>query len=247
MAGSKQYLYRKTQSKRRSNTSWIRVFILMCLSTEYSVASICQTIDGTIFPANTLTKTKFSLSLKNCNTTEISKQDPVLFEAGQLSLYEQRPRQLIETTTIAIAEKNTQNNQPAKPFFYNIQMVAEKYDIDPLLLHAIAHVESRHNPKAVSHAGALGLMQVMPATARRFGVMDPELELHDPLTNLKVSSAYLKTLQSIFGNNLHLVLAAYNAGEGAVIKYGRNIPPYQETQNYVRKVIDHYLKLKQHN
>lgn len=123
-------------------------------------------------------------------------------------------------------------------------MVAENYNIDPLLLHAIAHVESRHDPQAVSPAGALGLMQVMPTTARRFGVNDPERELHDPRVNLEVSSIYLKKLQGLFGNDLRLILAAYNAGENAVIKYGRQIPPYRETQAYVRDVMGHYMKLK---
>jgi soluble lytic murein transglycosylase-like protein len=121
---------------------------------------------------------------------------------------------------------------------------ARDYGIDPLLLHAVAHIESRHNPQAMSHAGARGLMQVMPATARRFGVQQPHHELLDPETNVRVSAEYLKTLQARFGNNLPLVLAAYNAGEGAVEKYGRKVPPYRETQAYVRMVIDTYLQLR---
>ncbi|ATU68250.1 hypothetical protein CPZ87_28765 [Piscinibacter gummiphilus] len=124
-----------------------------------------------------------------------------------------------------------------------ISDVAARFRIDPLLLHAIAHVESRHNPDAVSHAGALGLMQVMPATARRFGVTSPKAQLHDPKISLEVSSAYLKTLQRRFDNNLTLVIAAYNAGEGAVEKYGRQVPPYKETQGYVRDVMAHYRAL----
>lgn len=124
-----------------------------------------------------------------------------------------------------------------------ISRVAEQYGIDPLLLHAIAHVESRHNPAAMSHAGAVGLMQVMPATARRFGVTSPHSELRDPRISLEVSSAYLKTLQRRFDNNLPLIIAAYNAGEGAVEKYGRRIPPYKETQGYVRDVLAHYRLL----
>lgn len=124
-----------------------------------------------------------------------------------------------------------------------ISDVAARFRIDPLLLHAIAHVESRHNPDAVSHAGARGLMQVMPATARRFGVTSPHAQLHDPKISLEVSSAYLKTLQQRFNNNLTLVIAAYNAGEGAVEKYGRQVPPYKETQGYVRDVMAHYRAL----
>lgn len=120
-----------------------------------------------------------------------------------------------------------------------IDAVARKHDIDPLLLHAIAHVESRHDPAARSHAGALGVMQVMPATARRFGVVEKQA-LHVPHTNLEVSAAYLKTLQKRFGLDLPLVLAAYNAGEGAVERHGRRIPPYAETRDYVQRVLQQY-------
>jgi len=85
-------------------------------------------------------------------------------------------------------------------------------------------------------------MQVMPATARRFGVGTAQ-SLQEPRTNLEVSASYLKTLQERFGNDLSLVLAAYNAGEGAVEKHGRRIPPYAETRSYVQQVLDHYRML----
>jgi soluble lytic murein transglycosylase-like protein len=124
----------------------------------------------------------------------------------------------------------------------DIDEVARRHDIDPLLLHAIAHVESRHNAAAHSHAGAQGVMQVMPSTAQRFGV-DGTRALYEPRTNLEVSAAYLKSLQERFGNDLTLVLAAYNAGEGAVEKHGRKVPPYAETRSYVRQVLDAYRTL----
>jgi lysozyme len=124
-----------------------------------------------------------------------------------------------------------------------VDHAAREHDIDPLLLHSIARVESRHQPDAVSHAGARGLMQVILPTARRFGVEGAD-QLHDPQTNLQVSARYLKTLQQRFGNDLELVLAAYNAGEGAVEKHGRRIPPYRETQEYVRKVLAEYALLR---
>lgn len=122
--------------------------------------------------------------------------------------------------------------------------VARAYDIDPLLLHAIAHVESRHDPHARSAAGALGLLQVMPATARRFGVEDGPGALYDPAVNLEVGAAYLKSLQARFGNDLELVLAAYNAGEGAVERHGRSVPPYAQTRAYVRQVLAEYGALR---
>jgi soluble lytic murein transglycosylase-like protein len=124
-----------------------------------------------------------------------------------------------------------------------VTAAAQAYGIDPLLLHAIAHVESRHRAGAVSPAGARGVMQVMPDTARRFGVGDPERTLFDPATNLRASAAYLRTLRERYGNDLRLVLAAYNAGEGAVQKHGNDVPPYPETQAYVRDVLAIYRRL----
>jgi len=120
---------------------------------------------------------------------------------------------------------------------------ARDNQIDPLLLHAIAHVESRHNPRAVSKAGARGVMQVMPATGKRFGVNNPEQGLFDASTNLRASAAYLHTLRMRYGDDLRLMLAAYNAGEGAVDKAGGTVPPYPETQAYVRDVLAVYRRL----
>lgn len=119
---------------------------------------------------------------------------------------------------------------------------AERNDIDPLLLHAVAWVESRHRPDAVSPAGARGLMQVMPRTGARFGVQS-ERHLHDPAFNAAAAAAYLKWLQGEFGNDLSLVLAAYNAGEGAVRRHGLRVPPYPETTAYVRDVLAVYREL----
>lgn len=122
--------------------------------------------------------------------------------------------------------------------------VAQRHDIDPLLLHAVAHIESRHQSQAISPAGARGLMQVMPATGRGLGVANAERELLTPEANLDASARYLKQLQTRFGNDLRLVLAAYNAGEGAVERHGRRVPPYAETQAYVRNVMAVYTELR---
>ena len=123
----------------------------------------------------------------------------------------------------------------------SITTAAQAYGIDPLLLHSIAYVESRHNASAVSPAGARGVMQVMPATGRRFGVAD-ENSLFDADANLRASASYLRTLRARYGDDLRLVLAAYNAGEGAVDK-NAGIPPYPETQAYVRDVLAIYRRL----
>lgn len=117
-----------------------------------------------------------------------------------------------------------------------IEQIAHSQSLRPELLHAVVRVESAYNPKAVSKKGAVGLMQLMPATARSYGVSNSR----DPKQNLSGGARYLRHLLGRFKNNLPLALAAYNAGETAVIKYGRRIPPYPETRNYVRKVLSFY-------
>lgn len=117
-----------------------------------------------------------------------------------------------------------------------IDEAASTYGIHPRLIHAVIHTESYYNPRIKSHAGAVGLMQLMPATAKRFGVSNRK----NPEQNINGGVKYLKVLMKLFDNDLNLVLAAYNAGEGAVKKYGNKIPPYPETQNYVKKVLKIY-------
>ena len=122
-----------------------------------------------------------------------------------------------------------------------IRREAARNGLDPLLLDAVIHVESGHNPRAVSPRGAVGLMQLMPATAIRYGVSDP-LQA-DP--NIRAGARYLRDLMVLFDNDARLALAAYNAGEGAVLRHNRQIPPYAETQRYVPKVLQHYAELQQ--
>ena len=113
-----------------------------------------------------------------------------------------------------------------------IRRMADEYDVDFALVKAIMHVESSFNPYARSDKGALGLMQVLPETAKRYGVHD----VYDPERNIEAGVRHLKFLREIFNNKNYLVIAAYNAGENAVKRH-RGIPPYQETQSYVRKVM----------
>ncbi|NIJ22183.1 soluble lytic murein transglycosylase-like protein [Sphingomonas naasensis] len=121
-----------------------------------------------------------------------------------------------------------------------ITSVAYRYRINPHLLASMVNAESAGRQRAVSNKGALGLMQVMPATARGLGVRDPRALLDDPVLAMHTGAKYLKQLQSQLGNDVTLVVAAYNAGPGAVIKSGRRVPRYRETQDYVRKVVGRY-------
>ncbi len=119
-----------------------------------------------------------------------------------------------------------------------VEEAAQKYDVSPALIDSVIQVESNYNPLAISPKGAEGLMQLMPATARRFGVQNT----FDPRDNIHGGVKYLKFLQETFKDD-RLAIAAYNAGEGAVSKYN-NVPPYPETQNYVEQVGKRYGKAK---
>lgn len=121
-----------------------------------------------------------------------------------------------------------------------VEHAARVHAIDPALLHAIIAVESDNSRIAVSPKGAIGLMQVLPNTGRRFGATD----LFDPTQNIEAGARYLRVLATIFNNDLALVLAAYNAGESAVARFGNRIPPYPETKHYVARVIERYRQLK---
>lgn len=121
-----------------------------------------------------------------------------------------------------------------------IQTAASKHRLDPNLIHAVIQAESAYNPTAVSKAGAVGLMQLMPKTAERLGVTNRL----DPSQNVLGGARYLRELLDMFKSNVRLAVAAYNAGENAVLKYGNKIPPYKETQTYVKRVMNVYGTLK---
>ena len=113
-----------------------------------------------------------------------------------------------------------------------------KYNVDPYLIFLVMEQESHFNTRAVSPKGARGLMQLMPGTGARFGVRRP----HDPAQNIAGGTRYLRELLDRFNNRVDLVLASYNAGEGAVLKFGHKVPPYAETRNYVKKISKRYKR-----
>lgn len=118
----------------------------------------------------------------------------------------------------------------------HIEAAARANNLEPALIRAVISAESGHNPLARSPAGAVGLMQLMPGTAQRYGVTNRL----DPAQSIQGGSRYLRDLMDLFGNDMQLALAAYNAGEEAVMRYGRRIPPFRETMNYVPRVLKFY-------
>lgn len=141
-------------------------------------------------------------------------------------------------TPVKKAKKASRRSLMAKKQKYHplITQTALKYHVDAKLLHAVIQTESAYNPNAVSPKGAVGLMQLMPETAKRYGVKNRR----NAKQNIDGGARYLKDLLAMFNSNLKLAVASYNAGEGAVKKYKNTIPPYPETQNYVRQVLALY-------
>ena len=135
--------------------------------------------------------------------------------------------------------KNLDKNR--KKYSGTIDFMANRYRLPRSLIHAVITAESGYDAEAVSRAGAVGLMQIMPVIAKRYGIKNRR----NPYENINGGTKYLRDLLVMFDNDLRLALAAYNAGEGAVKKYNNKIPPYEETQNYVKKVITFYNKYKQ--
>lgn len=121
-----------------------------------------------------------------------------------------------------------------------IDAASKTHGVDGALVHAVITAESGYNAAAVSKAGARGLMQLMPGTAARYGVRN----IHDPRENINGGVRYLRDLITMFNGNLELAVAAYNAGENAVIRHGNRIPPYAETVHYVPKVLGFYRKFQ---
>jgi hypothetical protein len=151
--------------------------------------------------------------------------------SGDLSLA------VIQGTALAPVSRPSKSMAPLETM---INEIADQYGHDANLLKAIIHVESRFNANAVSPKGAIGLMQVMPSTGSSLGVEEPKKTLFDPQTNVRAGAKFLRILMDKFSDRPELAIAAYNAGEGAVMRYKRDIPPYPETQSYVRQVFAQY-------
>lgn len=134
--------------------------------------------------------------------------------------------------TSAVGQQRGQTRQQVSPYEQLIELAASRYRLDLYLFRALVETESSNKPGAISPKGARGLTQLMPATARRFGVRD----VFDPAQSIEGGARYLRWLLDRFNGNYTLALAGYNAGEGAVEKFGWRVPPYPETESYVSKI-----------
>jgi len=152
-----------------------------------------------------------------------------------------------QTTSFRLAgEDRSKPSPPAAlaemPYAGLVESAARDAALDPRLVHALIYVESGYNQSAKSAKGALGLMQVLPETAARYGVKAPARSVEE---NLRAGTRYLRELMDHFDSRLELVLAAYNAGENAVLRYGLKVPPYRETQQYVPAVLAKYREWRE--
>ena len=168
----------------------------------------------------------------------------VWYKRGGMSIFIDAVRidrvELEDTVTaVASSGKKERGWSTGRPGLDNlIHQNGSKYNVDPYLIFLVMEQESHFNTRAGSPKGARGLMQLMPGTGARFGVRRP----HDPAQNIAGGTRYLRELLNKFNNRVDLVLASYNAGEGAVIKFGHKVPPYAETRNYVKKISKQYKR-----
>ncbi|MBU1690490.1 MAG: lytic transglycosylase domain-containing protein [Gammaproteobacteria bacterium] len=157
---------------------------------------------------------------------------------------DQRYTLLMRTETdapsVAAKARNARRGINGSLYAQEISRAASSSQLESALLHAVIAAESGYNPRALSGKGAMGLMQLMPGTARRYGAVDP----YDPTQNIRAGALYLRDLLEMFNNDMRLALAAYNAGENNVIKYGNRIPPFRETAAYVPRVMAFYQEYR---
>ena len=167
----------------------------------------------------------------------------VWYKRGSMDIFIDRSRidriELEDSATVAQTGKKASGWSTGRPGLDRlIRINGSKYNVDPYLIFLVMEQESHFNTHAVSPKGARGLLQLMPGTAARFGVR----RAHDPAQNISGGTRYLRELLNRFNNRVDLVLASYNAGEGAVAKFGNKVPPYRETRNYVKKISYRYKR-----
>jgi len=188
----------------------------------------CMLFDGSLQMADRDLTRDYPLAIKSCKPL-VGLDEPVLARSVDSSV----DALVVIAPPLQAGSRRTTASQPIASM---IRTASLHQGLDPGLVSALVYVESRYNPNARSPKGAMGLMQIMPATAARYGVASAA-SLLDPQVNVDVGTRYLRDLHKMFNGRTDLVLAAYNAGEGSVQRYGYRVPPFLETQNYVRQII----------
>lgn len=218
---------------------------LVAAPAEAATRYRCEMLDGTERVALEDLSARFSAAVRRCSAFEVADLPGPRIETELTTLAFARPRPTPVPLTAPLNGPAAWRTNPeplalgAPHLQRMVQQASRKHGLDPRLVGALVHVESAYQTQARSPKGALGLMQIMPATGARYGVASRQ-DLLDPATNIDVGARYLRDLNEMFDGRVDLVLAAYNAGEGAVKRYGNRIPPYPETQDYVRKIMKLY-------
>lgn len=206
-------------------------------STTVAEKPIIKTAAPRLATATTGYFYKYQDSAKHVIYTDKPRTDVALLSKMKVTVPAQNvPSQLTFTSSYAPTAASFYNNPNKTKFNSLISQAAARHQVDAKLVHAVIQAESAYRPDAISSSGAVGLMQLMPATASRFGVMDS----NNPEQNINGGTRYLRYLMNLFPNSLDLAVAAYNAGENSVLRHNNSIPPYPETQNYVKQVMALY-------
>ena len=221
---------------------WLLSAILLCALAPSARADVWGFVDqkGVAHFASERVDDRYELFFRNAETFDTSLDAPTPEPVRVLPPAPTTPGKLLTFFELSPTFKLVRQH---------LRDASRDHNIDFELLQALIVAESGFDPAAVSPKGAIGLMQIMPATARRYGVESDmklalEKKLTDPRINIKTGTRYLRDLINMFPGRIELALAAYNAGEGAVQRAGNQIPNYKETQNYVKTVMQIYSALK---
>ncbi len=201
---------------------------------------LCHAGDGRTATVTPAAARAFALSLSQCSAARDEAAPAVDRPDKTLEAADDRPA-VVVTVIVAPPARAAAAPPPPSRVWPFIERASRQTGVDASLLAALIYVESAYDPAARSRAGAIGLMQLMPATARRYGIDRPE-QLLEPATNVLVGARYLGDLLALFDGRPELALAAYNAGEAAVARHGYRVPPYAETQDFVRRVLAHWQR-----
>ena len=221
------------------NKTLLNIFVLLLLSIP-TIAQSRRVFDNfdTAKGVEIVTPTIIKIVEPQSKSKKLVKKTVQQKMSVQEGLSLQNTAQLVNYSKFLMSAGNNLGNFTTGDVVIDGYIVdsSKRYGIDPLLIYAQMHQESSFKLKATSYKGARGLMQLMPGTAARFGVSD----IYNPKQNIEGGVKYMRWLLDTFGGDVVLALAGYNAGEGAVMKYGNRVPPYRETQEYVRRISARY-------